>query len=161
MRPMTSLRGTTVLLLVSALVAAGCGDAGPPAHDQHAPEAAPGAASGVESAAGHHHNAPHGGTLVELEEETFNLELLADPEEGVLTAWTLDGHCEHPVRIVQDEIDLTLDIGGTAVHVRLDGTENVLTGEKKGDTSEFRPPPSCLPCGRPTRHCAASATSPG
>jgi len=91
-----------------------------------------------EPSGGHRHEAPHGGALVELEHEALNLELLVDPSTGTMTAWVLDGHCENAVRIPQEAIELTLVLGGTAAAVRLDAVENPLTGEKKGDTSQFR-----------------------
>jgi hypothetical protein len=73
-----------------------------------------------------------------LEHEALNVELLVDPKEGTLDLWVLDGHCEDVVRIAQEAVELTLVLGGTAVAVRLDAVENALTGEKKGDTSQFR-----------------------
>lgn len=131
-----ALAAAIVVVLAVALAAVpGCGEPG--VHDDHAGHDHGVRDTGAEPAA-HQHAAPHGGTLVALEAEVFNVELLLDPATGTLTAWTLDGHCEHPVRIVQDAIELTLDLSGTAVAVRLDAVANPLTGETKGDTSEFR-----------------------
>ena len=48
---------------------------------------------------GHVHTAPHGGTLVELGNHAYNVELLRDPATGKLTAWILDAHAENFIRI--------------------------------------------------------------
>ena len=119
------------------LCAALCGacdvqPAGPATHDHDHAAPAAGDHGGL-----HQHTAPHGGSLVVLADEAINLELLVDAGTGAMTAWVLDGECENPVRIAQEAIELTLTLGGSAVAVRLDAVENALTGEKKGDTSQF------------------------
>lgn len=126
-------RGLAEAALLAAL-AAGCDPGGSAAHD-HAHEDH---AAHEEHAEAHVHTAPHGGTLVELEHEALNLELLVDPSAGTLTAWVLDGHCENPVRVTQEAIEVTAVLGGTATAIRLEAVANALTGETKGDTSEFR-----------------------
>ena len=47
----------------------------------------------------HDHTAPHGGTLIEIGEHAYNLELVRDNTAGKLTAYVLDGHAEDFVRI--------------------------------------------------------------
>jgi hypothetical protein len=80
---------------------------------------------------GHHHTAPHGGTLIRLGDEFAHIELVLD--SGKLTAYVLDGHAENAVRIEQKSLRISID----GVDVDLAGVENPLTGEKVGDTSEF------------------------
>lgn len=90
---------------------------------------------------GHGHAAPHGGTLIVLGDHGAHLELVRDGKEGSLTGYVLDGHAEHPVRIAQEEI--TMKIAGrgkeraTSFTLSLKAVASELTGEKKGDTSEF------------------------
>jgi hypothetical protein len=116
------------LLVAAALAVAGCGDAG---HDHdHDHDAAP-------AATGHRHAAPRGGTLVEISHEAVNVEFLLDPATGTLTAWILDGCAEKPVRVVQETIPLQVVADGTAFRLDLAARASELTGETKGDTSEF------------------------
>ncbi|MCE9638229.1 MAG: hypothetical protein K8T90_21205 [Planctomycetes bacterium] len=130
MRP--SFAFALVFAAASAVVV-GCDGPGPGAEAGHDHAAA----TGSESSGLHQHKAPHGGSLVVLQDEALNLELLVDTATGALSAWVLDGECENPVRIAQETIELTLNLNGSAVAVRLDAVENALTGEKKGDTSQF------------------------
>jgi hypothetical protein len=87
---------------------------------------------------GHAHQAPHGGTLIELGDHQFNLELLHDRGAGTLTAFVLDGHAEHAVRVPANEIRLLLDREGRTEPLSLAAVANPLSGETVGDTSEFR-----------------------
>lgn len=119
--------------LAAALTLGGCDghSAAEPGHDHdhehdHAGEAGE-----------HHHVAPHGGTLVELQHEGANVELVLDATTGTLTAYVLDGCCEKPVRITQDAIAMQVVAGGTAFRLDLAAQAREMTGEKKGDTSEF------------------------
>ena len=121
--------------LAAALTFAACGESGPANTPTSSRQFRQGDASPEGHA--HVHHAPHGGTLVVLADEALNVELLVDVATGGLTAWVLDGEAENPVRIAQESIELTLDIGGTAQSIRLDAVANDLTGEKKGDTSQF------------------------
>jgi hypothetical protein len=90
------------------------------------------------SSAGHDHEAPHGGTLVELGDEFAHVEVVLDPGEGRLTAYVLDGEAESSVRVAQRELALRvrLESGGEARFV-LTPAANPLTGETAGDTSQF------------------------
>lgn len=87
----------------------------------------------------HHHTAPHGGTLVVLGDEAAHVELVLDAATGSLTAFVLDGEAEKAIRIAQE--NLKLHIGGrdvpTTFTMTLNAIENPLTGEKKGNTSQF------------------------
>lgn len=88
----------------------------------------------------HHHTAPHGGTLVVLGDEAAHVELVLDAKDGSLTGYVLDGESEKAVRVAQPEIALELtgkDVKST-VTLSLKAVENALTGEKSGDTSEFK-----------------------
>jgi hypothetical protein len=85
----------------------------------------------------HFHTAPHGGTLVEIGEHAYNLELLRDPATGKLTAWVLDGHAENFVRIKAPSIELVAMPGGKFTPLSLKGVANPATGETATDTSQF------------------------
>lgn len=88
---------------------------------------------------GHHHSAPHDGTLISLGDEAAHLELVHDADTGELTGYVLDGEAEKAIRVKQPEIVLELsdrDIK-TSFSITLKAVENPLTGEKAGDSSEF------------------------
>ena len=90
----------------------------------------------------HKHTAPHDGTLVVLGEEFAHLEFVLDTETGKITVYVLDGEAENPIRIEQESIELQIvtknNDGNTETSTLiLKPVSNVLTGEKKGDSSEF------------------------
>ena len=87
--------------------------------------------------ASHAHTAPHGGTLVEIGEHAYNLELLRDATTGKLTAWILDGHAENFVRIKTQTLELVAMPGGKFTPLTLQAVANPSTGETVGDTSQF------------------------
>ena len=86
---------------------------------------------------GHSHQAPHGGTLVEVGEHAYNIELVRDPAAGKLTAYVLDGHAENFLRITAPAIDLVAFTGGEKRPLTLRAVANPATGETVGDTSQF------------------------
>lgn len=85
----------------------------------------------------HVHTAPHGGTLVEIGEHSYNLELLREATTGKLTAWILDGHAENFVRIKTQTLELVAMPGGKFTPLTLQAVANPSTGENIGDTSQF------------------------
>jgi hypothetical protein len=87
--------------------------------------------------AAHAHTAPHGGTLVEIGEHAYNLELLRDATTGKLTAWMLDGHAENFVRVQAQTLELIAMPGGKFTPLTLHAVANPSTGETVGDTSQF------------------------
>lgn len=88
-------------------------------------------------AGGHVHRAPHGGTLVEVGQHAYNIELVRDPAAGKLTAYVLDGHAENFIRIAAPSFDLVAFTGGERRPVTLRAVANSATGETVGDTSQF------------------------
>lgn len=119
---MSRIRLIAFSLLVPFLALVGCSKSG---HNH--------AASG----GGHVHVAPHGGTLVEIGDHAYNLELLRDPAAGKLTAWVLDGHAENFVRIAAPSIELVALTGGQRRPLSLKAVANAGTGETVGNTSQF------------------------
>ena len=87
--------------------------------------------------ASHEHTAPHGGTLIELGDHAYNIELVRDLAAGKLTAYVLDGHAEKFVRINAPKIDLIAMPNGKYTPLVLQAVANASTGEKAGDTSQF------------------------
>jgi hypothetical protein len=85
----------------------------------------------------HVHKAPHGGTLVELGDHAYNVELLRDPATGKLTAWILDAHAENFVRIPAPAIQLVANVANTPQNLLLTAVANPATGETVGNTSQF------------------------
>lgn len=141
----TGLMRPILLLLIGASLAGACRDSSSldaPAPASGAvmapPSTAPAAASDDGDGA-HAHAAPRGGALVELGDEFAHLELVLDQGTGVLTAYVLDGEAERAVRVAQPTIDLWLIPPGRTPHLAsLDAVANALTGETRGDTSQFR-----------------------
>src|SRR5688500_20202500 len=64
------------------------------------------------SSGGHSHKAPHGGTLVEIGQHAYNVELVRDAAAGKLTAYVLDGHGENFIRITAPSFELVAITGG-------------------------------------------------
>ena len=117
--PMKTLRLLIGVLAITTLGACGKKEHTGEKHGQHA------------------HVAPHGGTLVELGDHTYNLELVRNNEAGKLSAYVLDGHAEKFVRINSPAIELIAMPGGTFTRVSLKAVANSATGETVGDTSQF------------------------
>lgn len=87
---------------------------------------------------GHHHEAPHGGALVELGDHFAFLELVHDAEAGALTLFVLDGGAEKGVRVTHPSLTLMLERqGAAAAPIELKARARAITGETVGDTSEF------------------------
>lgn len=86
---------------------------------------------------GHVHVAPHGGTLIEIGDHAYNLELLRDKAAGKLTAWVLDGHAEHFVRLKSASFQLIAMPGGKYTPLTMQAVATPATGETVGDTSQF------------------------
>lgn len=109
-------------------------------HD-HAHEAESGG-SESDGHAGHHHAAPHGGTLIALGDHLAHVELVLDKETGGLVAYVLDGEAEKGVRIAQPTLVVKATVGegdaATVAEVTLAGVASDLTGETAGDTSQFQ-----------------------
>lgn len=117
------------LFLVFALVLSGCGG------DSDIPETTVAPAE----SAGHTHDAPHGGTLVELGAHEANLEFVFESATGKLTVFVLDAHAENPIRLSVESLGILFayeDSGGV-LETELSAVESALTGETVGDTSEF------------------------
>ncbi|MCC6487298.1 MAG: hypothetical protein IT364_07340 [Candidatus Hydrogenedentes bacterium] len=86
----------------------------------------------------HHHEAPHGGTLVALGEHVAHIELVLESEEGYLTAYILDGEAENAVRVASRYIPVEISVEGKPSQtLDLFAVSNPLTGETEGNTSEF------------------------
>ncbi len=123
MKPMLRAALATVLLCTLAA----CGKKDDHAGHDHA----------AHSDQKHVHTAPHGGTLFEIGEHAYNLELLRDAATGKLTAWVLDGHAENFVRLSIPAIELVAMPGGKFTPLTLKAVANPATGETVGDTSQF------------------------
>ncbi len=112
-----------VIFLVALLVA-GCGPSEPVAH------------ASASAPAKHEHKAPHGGTAVELGEEAFHLELVAE-EPGRLSAYVLDGEMENFIRIAAPTFEIVATVGGQKQPLVFRALASTATGETVGQTSHF------------------------
>lgn len=87
---------------------------------------------------GHHHEAPHGGALVEIGDHFAFIELLHDASAGTLTLYVLDGSAEKAVRVAHPSLTVRLERpSGPAQPIELKARARAITGETVGDTSEF------------------------
>ncbi|MEM7245374.1 MAG: hypothetical protein AAF533_08520 [Acidobacteriota bacterium] len=87
---------------------------------------------------GHHHEAPHGGTLVAFGDEFAHLELVLDSELGEMTLYFLDGSADRGVWIAQHAVALSFEVEGREpFHLAVTSVPNVLTGESLGNSSVF------------------------
>jgi hypothetical protein len=86
----------------------------------------------------HEHHPPHHGTLVVLGEEFSHVELLLDPDTGLLTAYVLDGEAEHPVEISQSSLLIKVKANGSIFTLKLKPVASPLTGETVGNTSQYQ-----------------------
>jgi len=85
----------------------------------------------------HAHVAPHGGTLVEVGEHQFNVELVHDADDGRLTAYVLDAHAEDFVRLPIRGFAIIALVNGHRESLPMAAVGNPVTGETVGDTAEF------------------------
>jgi hypothetical protein len=76
--------------------------------------------------------------MVELGDHAAHLELVFDPQTGRLTLYVLDGEGTGPIRLNQPHVTLVVGTENEPVFVTLDAAGRVLTGERVGDSSEFR-----------------------
>jgi hypothetical protein len=120
---MMKLRLGVRWLLVSAglCLAGGCGEV----RHEAAPEA-------------HRHESAHGGVAVELGDHAYHLDFLADPTDGTLEAWVMDGHLESFVRVPLAAIEIQVTVVGTNRLLRMEARANPATGETAGHTSHFK-----------------------
>ena len=87
----------------------------------------------------HHHDPPHGGSLIQLGNEQYHLELVMDQDLSLMQCYVLDGHLEHFIRLGQEEIlcETTLS-SGLKTNLVFQATASRSTGETVGDTAEFQ-----------------------
>lgn len=89
----------------------------------------------------HEHKARHkDGTLLALGNHFAHVEVVLNAAEGKVSVYFTDAENEHPVRLQQPTVDLTITkIEGQAAKVvlTLKAVEDVKTGEKSGDSSQF------------------------
>ncbi len=118
------LRGFCGVLAAAALLTGACSR-----KEDHTP-AAP-------VAGAHAHVAPHGGTLIEIGDHQFAMELVHDAAAGRLTAYVLDAHAEKFVRLPLPGFTLVALVNGRPESLTMAAVANPATGETVGDTSEF------------------------
>jgi hypothetical protein len=77
--------------------------------------------------------------LIVFGDHVGHVELLLDSVTGRLTAYLLDGHAEHPVRLSAPALGIGVRFSqdGEWQPLTLAARANPLTGETVGDTSEF------------------------
>ena len=116
-----------VFLLLTGLFLAGC-------QGQPGPSPSPSASSEVHQHEGHHHEAPHQGTLIVFGEEFAHLELVLDSETGVLTVYSLDGEASSAVPLETSSLELLINGEHSLV---LKAVADPLTGDTESKSSRF------------------------
>ncbi len=86
----------------------------------------------------HHHDAPHGGSLVECGEHQYNLEVLHDAASGDLEIYVLGDHASKPVRIKQESIEVTVTVGDNEQVLNLPAIADSQQEKTVGDTDFFQ-----------------------
>ena len=136
-------RWFTYLAMLSLALFVGCADS-----DSNYSEVTTGDADAAQAAAeaedDHHHEAPHGGHLVELGDHQYNIEFVfaAEPE-AKLTAYILDAHAEGAVGTDAKEIILHLEGEGDEHEIVLKA--DAQDGDKEGEASRFSATGDALP----------------
>ncbi len=99
----------------------------------------------------HHHDAPHGGAMVELGDHFGYVELKIYEDDAVkkIVAYILSSHADKPVRIAQPELELTVlaaKAGKPAKEftLKLKAAVDENAGNKVGDSSQFEAPLDAL-----------------
>ena len=117
----TNFKGIGILIAALLLLSA-CSHSG---HDDH------------DHGHAHVHHAPHGGSLVMLGDHLYQLELVADTEEGELSLFILDGEAENFIRIEAATIMASTQTQGSQQALVFSAQPNEATGETVGNTSHF------------------------
>jgi hypothetical protein len=117
-----------IILFLTALAAAaflsgGCRGENSHSHDHHS------------HSHPHTHAAPHGGVLIPLGEEEFQLEFVLLPEDETLGVYVLDGHVENFIRVSHPPLQVT---AGEDRAFSLQPVASAATGETVENTSHFK-----------------------
>ena len=84
---------------------------------------------------GEHHEAPHGGTLVELGDHQYHAEIAWDEKAKTITIYVLDGEAEKAVPIDAAELELAIGTGDDAKRHKLAAKPQ--EGDGDGKSSRF------------------------
>ncbi|MGE3312926.1 MAG: hypothetical protein AB7O66_23400 [Limisphaerales bacterium] len=117
-----TLFSTTLPTLAALALLTGCGDSQPTASADHDDD--------------HMHAPPHGGTPVQLGDEVYHLELVADTTEGKMLAYLYDGHFHDPVLVPETNFVLQARLSG--------GTESLSFARLPDPATGQVPPKSAL-----------------
>ncbi len=82
-----------------------------------------------------HHEAPHGGHLIELGDHAFHAEVIFEEQSGKITVYILDGHAEETHVIDQQELTLNMTVDEKPQQYKLMSAP--LDGEPEGKSSRF------------------------
>lgn len=85
----------------------------------------------------HHHDAPHGGTVLELGAEECFLEFVRDAASGKLQCYVISPHMAGFIRLPEASFEVTARVGERTETLVFKPVANPATGETVGDTSQF------------------------
>lgn len=139
---------TAILVTAFPLILSGCASEAPAAksdissvqRSQDVQESTDAISEAETASSAHHHNAPHGGALLELGEHVASIEFVFESASGTLTAYVLDAHAENPVRLTGGALFVEIELDGNEEYIPLElrGVASALTGESEANTSQFR-----------------------
>jgi hypothetical protein len=87
--------------------------------------------------ASHHHEPPHGGTVIEFGDEEAFFEFVHDAGAGRLQCYVLAPHMDGFIRLAATSFELTATVDGRAEVLVFKAVANAATGETVGDTAQF------------------------
>jgi len=135
----------TYLAMLSLALFVGCADSGSDYSEVSTGEA-DAAQAAADAEEDHHHDAPHGGYLVELGEHAYNIEFVFTAEpEAKLTAYILDAHAENAVATLAKEFIFHLEGDGDEHEIILKADPQ--ESDKVGEASRFSASGEALPKG--------------
>lgn len=142
MAPLGFVKAAGIIVVAFLLAETGCSPSGKPephakSDSKRATESAPETASSAKAPHAHEHPAPHGGTLVVLGEEFAHVEFVLDATTGALTAYILDGGASRGVPLAAPTFEVLVKIGDDWQTMVMEQRENALTGETRGNSSEY------------------------
>jgi hypothetical protein len=97
-----------------------------------------GASTGAPPAHKHEHHPPHGGTPLKIGDEVYHIELVLDPDQGLLSAYVLDGEMESFIRCAELSWRVSAKTAGGDRELVFKPIANSATGETEGDSSLFQ-----------------------
>ncbi len=86
---------------------------------------------------GHHHEPPHGGTVLEFGDEEAFFEFVHDAAAGRMQCYVLAPHMDGFIRLTAPSFEISATFEGRTESLVFRAVANSATGETVGDTAQF------------------------